>query len=95
MRRDEVMASLREAGPASRASGVASLYLFGSHARADARPDSDVDVFVDAASDERFGGHPGLLIVAVHLPPLRDVVVAMLAELDREQSAARAQEWTH
>jgi hypothetical protein len=35
------------------------------------------------------------LIVAVHLPPLRDVVVAMLAELDREQSAARAQEWTH
>ena len=55
MRRDEVIAKLKEAEPALREFGVAGLYLFGSYARDEARPDSDVDVFVDPASDERFG----------------------------------------
>ena len=55
MRRDEVIAKLKDAEPALRAKGVAALYLFGSHARDEARPDSDVDVFVDPVSDERFG----------------------------------------
>lgn len=58
MRRDEVITKLKEAEPALRASGVAALYLFGSHARDDARPDSDVDVFVDPASEEAFGFLP-------------------------------------
>ena len=55
MRRDEVIAKLRHTEPALRQFGVAALYLFGSHARDEARGDSDVDVFVDPASDERFG----------------------------------------
>ena len=55
MRRDEVIAKLKEAEPTLRGFGVAALYLFGSHARDEARPDSDVDVFVDPASDDRFG----------------------------------------
>jgi predicted nucleotidyltransferase len=55
MRRDEVIEKLKKAEPALRAAGVASLYLFGSYARDEARPESDVDVFIDAESDDRFG----------------------------------------
>jgi predicted nucleotidyltransferase len=55
MRRNEIIAKLKEAEPALRARGVAALYLFGSYARDEARGDSDLDVFVDPASDEHFG----------------------------------------
>ena len=55
MRRDDLITRLKAAEPSLRAFGVASLHLFGSYARDEARPDSDVDVFVDPASDERFG----------------------------------------
>jgi predicted nucleotidyltransferase len=49
MRRDEAISKLRNAGPALKGLGVAALYLFGSHARDEARDDSDIDVFVDPA----------------------------------------------
>jgi uncharacterized protein len=55
MQRDEVIARLKKAEPALRGFGVAALYLFGSHARGEVRAGSDVDVFVDPASDDRFG----------------------------------------
>jgi predicted nucleotidyltransferase len=55
MRRDDVIARLKETEPVLRGFGVASLYLFGSHARDDADSESDVDVFVDPASDRDFG----------------------------------------
>jgi predicted nucleotidyltransferase len=58
MRRDEVIARLKEAEPALRGFGVAALYLFGSHARDEAQSGSDVDVFVDPASDHDFGFLP-------------------------------------
>jgi hypothetical protein len=58
MKRDDVIAKLKEAEPALRGYGVAALYLFGSHARDDARPDSDVDVFVDPVSSRQFGFIP-------------------------------------
>jgi predicted nucleotidyltransferase len=58
MRRDEIITRLKEAEPALRAFGVAALYLFGSHARGDAGPDSDIDVFVDPAPDKAFGFLP-------------------------------------
>ena len=58
MRRDEVIARLKQTEPALRAVGVAALYLFGSHARDEARLDSDIDVFVDPAPDEAFGFLP-------------------------------------
>lgn len=57
MQSAEVIAVLRTVEPALRAHGVAGLYLFGSHARGEARPDSDVDVFVDKAPGRRFGLH--------------------------------------
>jgi predicted nucleotidyltransferase len=55
MRRDEIIAKLKEAEPALRAHGAAALYLFGSYARDEARPDSDVDVFIDKDASRRFG----------------------------------------
>jgi hypothetical protein len=44
MDREEVIASLREHEAALRAAGVVRLSLFGSTARGDRRPDSDVDL---------------------------------------------------
>lgn len=58
MRRDEVIAKLKDAEPALRGFGVAALYLFGSYARDEAKSGSDVDVFVDPASDRDFGFLP-------------------------------------
>lgn len=55
MQRDELIKRLKEAEPALRQFGVSALYLFGSVARGEAAPGSDVDVFVDPASDEAFG----------------------------------------
>src|ERR1700730_6348224 len=58
MRRDEVIARLKETEPALRGFGVAALYLFGSHARDDAKTNSHVDVFVGRAPDRDFGFVP-------------------------------------
>ena len=55
MKREQVIAKLKDAEPRLRAFGVAALYLFGSHARDEAREGSDVDVFVDPADDKKFG----------------------------------------
>ena len=58
MRRDDVITRLKETEPALKGLGVAALYLFGSHARDEARSGSDVDVFVDPAPDRTFGFLP-------------------------------------
>jgi hypothetical protein len=58
MRRDEIIARLKQTEPALKEFGVAALYLFGSYARDEAQPDSDVDVFVDPAADRSFGFLP-------------------------------------
>jgi uncharacterized protein len=58
MRRDDVIARLKETEPALRAFGVAALYLFGSHARDESGPDSDVDVFIDVPPSIAFGLRP-------------------------------------
>ena len=55
MRRDDVITRLKKTESALRAVGVGALYLFGSHARDEAGPDSDIDVFVDPVPDETFG----------------------------------------
>ena len=55
MRRDDVIARLKQTEPALRALGVAGLFLFGSHARDEAGVGSDVDIFVDPVSDSEFG----------------------------------------
>jgi len=45
--RDQVIARLRAHEADLHRAGVARLYLFGSVARREARPDSDVDLFFD------------------------------------------------
>jgi uncharacterized protein len=58
MRRDDVIARLKQTEPVLRGFGVAALYLFGSHARDEAGADSDIDVFVDIAPGAPFGLTP-------------------------------------
>jgi predicted nucleotidyltransferase len=58
MRRDDVIAKLKETEPVLRGFGVAALYLFGSHARDEANPESDVDVFIDIVPGTAFGLRP-------------------------------------
>jgi uncharacterized protein len=52
MNRAEVIATIRDLESTLRAHGVGALYLFGSYARDEARKGSDLDVFVDPASEE-------------------------------------------
>lgn len=47
MTRDEVLAKLRELKPWLQSQGVGRVRLFGSYARDEARPDSDVDLIVE------------------------------------------------
>lgn len=54
MSRDQLIRSLSALEPRLRAEGVTRLALFGSRARGDNRPDSDVDVAIDVAADSRF-----------------------------------------
>src|SRR3712207_2575269 len=47
MQRETAIAQLRAQADALRALGATSLYLFGSTARDEARPGSDLDLFID------------------------------------------------
>jgi predicted nucleotidyltransferase len=54
MSRDEIISRIRKHGDAIRAEGATALYLFGSGARDQALPTSDIDVFVDYDPGSRF-----------------------------------------
>jgi predicted nucleotidyltransferase len=47
MQCDEVIARLKRSEADLKKAGITHLYLFGSTARGEARPDSDVDLFFD------------------------------------------------
>jgi predicted nucleotidyltransferase len=55
MRREQVITTLKAIEPAIRALGASALYLYGSHARDEARTDSDVDIFIDKDPTRPFG----------------------------------------
>jgi len=47
MRRDDIIARLKAAEPALRARGIRRAAVFGSVARGDDRPDSDIDIMIE------------------------------------------------
>ena len=55
MKRDEALRKLKEAEADLRAQGVAHAALFGSVARGEDRPDSDIDILVEIAPEIRIG----------------------------------------
>jgi uncharacterized protein len=55
MKRDEALQKLKDAEADLRAQGVARAALFGSVARGENRPDSDIDIMVEIAPEVRVG----------------------------------------
>ena len=53
MKRDEIIQKLKEREADLRAQGVAHAALFGSVARGDDRPDSDIDIMIELDSAAR------------------------------------------
>jgi predicted nucleotidyltransferase len=51
----EILARLRENESALRVRGVSHAALFGSHARGDNRPDSDIDIMIEVDPAARIG----------------------------------------
>ena len=54
MNKVEVIAKLQRHAKAIKALGATSLYLFGSVVRNEAKPASDLDLFIDYDRDSRF-----------------------------------------
>jgi predicted nucleotidyltransferase len=82
MKRDEVLQKLKGAEAELRAQGIAHAALFGSVARGEERPDSDIDIMVEIAKDARMGlfGYVGVVQFIEELFPVR-VEVANRATL--------------
>ena len=56
MTREDAIIQLKAHAGSMRDMGATSLYLFGSTARDSARPDSDLDLFIDYDPESRFNG---------------------------------------
>ena len=52
--REDLLAELRALKPAFEREGVTRMILFGSRARRDNRPDSDIDLMIEVANGRKF-----------------------------------------
>ena len=59
---ENIAQELRDFWPAIQKHGVTSMWIFGSHARGDSHPGSDLDLLVDFASPPGFDNFMGLKI---------------------------------
>jgi uncharacterized protein len=55
MDKQDILSRLRENEAALKVRGISHAALFGSRARGDNRPDSDIDIMVEIAPDARLG----------------------------------------
>lgn len=55
MNRDSAIALIKSIEPAIRSLGAVALYIFGSTARDEAKPTSDIDIFVDRDPSKHVG----------------------------------------
>lgn len=74
--REQILATLRDHAPELRAAGLAHLRLFGSFARGEATPDSDVDLLADFAPDSRIS-----LLGFVHLQNRLSEILGVTVDL--------------
>ena len=77
MDRDQILARLRDHAPALRRRGVMRVALFGSMARGEARPDSDIDIMVELDHEvvRTLFDYAGIkLVIADLFEPAVDVV---------------------
>lgn len=81
MKRSEAIKKLLENAGAVREMGATSLYLFGSAARDEASPDSDLDIFIDYDPSRRFS-----LIDLVGIKQLLEEAMAMEVDLTTRDS---------
>lgn len=86
-----VIAAIRAKRPEFEARGVTHVYLFGSHARGEAGPESDVDLFFDHKIKRLTAfGYVGLKQLADDLLPFESDFIAresLLPELRRKIEA--------
>ncbi len=73
MDKQDIIARLRENEAALKARGVSRAALFGSRARGDNRPDSDIDIMVEIAPEAEIGmfGYVGIVHSIEDLFPVR------------------------
>jgi uncharacterized protein len=55
MKREAIVARLKDIEPRLREVGVAGLFLYGSSARDETREDSDIDIYIDKSDAAAFG----------------------------------------
>jgi uncharacterized protein len=69
----DIIARLKDNEAALRRQGVAHAALFGSRARGDNRPDSDIDIMVEIEPDAHVGvwGYVGIVHTIEDMFPLR------------------------